>query len=72
MSDTKVINPNSNPFKDILQSYSHCEDATQREMAVICALELIRANTMGAPSHKLGEHLLALGEYADEIQKALD
>ncbi|ELA6779527.1 hypothetical protein RB979_001751 [Vibrio alginolyticus] len=72
MSDNKTIAPSGLPsFKSILQSYSNCEGATQREMAVICALEVVRANTMGGPSHKLKEHLQNLGEYANYIQNAL-
>ena len=60
------------PFKEVLQSYHYCEEPNQREMAVICALELIRVNTLGQPVHKLQESVSILGELADKIQEALN
>ncbi|HDM8216521.1 TPA: hypothetical protein P0E31_001214 [Vibrio campbellii] len=72
MSDKNIVLPSGlAPFKDVLQSYSYGEEATKREMAVICALEIIRVNSVGAPNHKVEEHLEKLGTYADFIQEAL-
>ena len=72
MSDKNVVLPSGlAPFKEVLQSYSYAEEETKREMAVICALEIIRANCVGAPSLKVKEHLQNLDMYADSIQAAL-
>ncbi|AUI86144.1 hypothetical protein BS333_06950 [Vibrio azureus] len=60
------------PFKDILQSYHCSEEPDKREMAVICALELIRVNTLGQSAIKLREGISMLDGLADTIQEALN
>lgn len=54
-----------------LQSYSYVEEATKREIALICALEVIRANCVGASSLMVKEHLQNLDMYVDSIEAAL-
>lgn len=65
MSDKNVFLPSGSLHSKVYFSRTLMLRKPKREMAEICALEIIRANTVGEPTHKVKEHFKKLAEYAD-------
>lgn len=66
MSDTIKVTGSPTAYKATLYE-------NHRASAVVCALELIHAqSTGGRPASELGTHLEKLSEYADHIEAAVN
>ena len=77
MTDRTTVNLSSGlpPFRDILRGYHNSSTATaedKRRMAVVCALELIRYDTLGEKGTGVNTNIEHLSRYADLIQHALE